>query len=477
MRLTCGMAHKGDGGIHGVVRDGLCLGCGACAAVSDGISIFWTADGFLEATLPANLRPDQESRAAAVCPFSESAIDEETLAKSYYQPECAHRSDELGWFRSTYVGYVVDSAVRARASSGGLARWVLCALLEQHLVDGCAHVRRADPRRNSGGGLYEYVLSTEPVDVLRTATSAYYPVHLAEVLRQITDRPGRYVITGVPCFIKAIRLLQRKHSVLRERVAFTVGLFCGHMKSRHYAEMLAWQVGIRPEQLAAVEFRDKTAGVTAKQKGFVAASCQRQANPVITSQLFGGDYSLGFFQHRACDYCDDVAAETADVAIGDAWLPEYIQDARGTSLVVTRNPVIDDLLQRGAKDGAIRLELIEPLRVLESQAGAFRHRREGLAYRLYLDERTGRWHPPKRVAARCGGVSRLRRRIYQTRIALRQESTEAFREAKALGDFSAFQARMEPLVRIYRSLYRPSLIHRLARRIRRWVSKVAAIGR
>lgn len=404
-------------------------------------------------------------------------MDEDTLAKPYYQAECARHSDDLGWFRSTYVGHVADPAVRARASSGGLARWLLCALLEHGLADGCVHVRRVDPRKDYGGGLYEYALSTDPAEVLATAASAYYPVHLGEALRHIIGRPGRYVITGLPCFIKAIRLLQRQHTVFRERVAFTVGLFCGHLKSRHYAEMLAWQIGIRPETLTAVEFRDKNAGVTAKQKGFLAASCERQAGPVITSQLFGGDYGLGFFQHRACDYCDDVAAETADVTIGDAWLPEYIKDTRGTSLVVTRNPLIDDLLQQGAKDGAIRLEIIEPARVVESQAGAFRHRREGLAYRLYLDECAGRWHPPKRVAARCEGVSRLRRRIYQTRIALREESTEAFQEAKALDDFAAFQRGMEPLVRIYRSLYRPSLIRRLARRIRRWANMLAAMGR
>lgn len=32
---------------------------------------------------------------------------------------------------------------------------------------------------------------------------------------------------------------------------------------------------------------------------------------------------------RACNYCDDVFAECADVTCMDAWLPEYSQDHRG----------------------------------------------------------------------------------------------------------------------------------------------------
>lgn len=41
--------------------------------------------------------------------------------------------------------------------------------------------------------------------------------------------------------------------------------------------------------------------------------------------------------YKACDFCDDVFAETADIALGDAWLPEYVQDGNGTNVVVTRN--------------------------------------------------------------------------------------------------------------------------------------------
>ena len=39
--------------------------------------------------------------------------------------------------------------------------------------------------------------------------------------------------------------------------------------------------------------------------------------------LADGDWGAGFFQNPACDWCDDVVAETADIAFGDAWVEPY----------------------------------------------------------------------------------------------------------------------------------------------------------
>jgi coenzyme F420-reducing hydrogenase beta subunit len=35
-----------------------------------------------------------------------------------------------------------------------------------------------------------------------------------------------------------------------------------------------------------------------------------------------------------------VLAETADVTVGDAWLPEYIKDGLGTNIITIRSPEI-----------------------------------------------------------------------------------------------------------------------------------------
>ena len=96
------------------------------------------------------------------------------------------------------------------------------------------------------------------------AKSRYYPVEMSEILAQIRATPGRYAVVGVPCFIKALQLLRREDPLIRERVAFTLGLFCGHMKSARLIESFAWQMNVPLADVARVEFRLKDA--TAKRR-------------------------------------------------------------------------------------------------------------------------------------------------------------------------------------------------------------------
>ncbi|MGC9322644.1 MAG: Coenzyme F420 hydrogenase/dehydrogenase, beta subunit C-terminal domain, partial [Kosmotogaceae bacterium] len=62
------------------------------------------------------------------------------------------------------------------------------------------------------------------------------------------------------------------------------------------------------------------------------------------SDFYGYNWGYGFFKYKACDYCDDVVSETADVSVGDAWLPEYVNDSGGTNVVIVRNPVIKKII-------------------------------------------------------------------------------------------------------------------------------------
>src|SRR3546814_19586796 len=65
--------------------------------------------------------------------------------------------------------------------------------------------------------------------------------------------------------------------------------------------------------------------------------------------LVDGDWGAGFFQNRACDFCDDVVAETADIAFGDAWVEPYSSDGRGTNVVVVRSSALHAMLREDRK--------------------------------------------------------------------------------------------------------------------------------
>ena len=84
---------------------------------------------------------------------------------------------------------------------------------------------------------------------------------MSGVLEQVRKSPlKRFVFVGLPCFTKAVRLLAQQDNHFATKVAYCVSLFCGHLKSAAFAELLAWQAGIKPDNLKTFDFRHKLIG-------------------------------------------------------------------------------------------------------------------------------------------------------------------------------------------------------------------------
>lgn len=431
-------------------------------------------DGCYEAGLeprPTGQTTDVDLR--TVCPFSSEAKTEDDIGRSLFGVDGSYHP-MLGYHIATYTGYVAEGEFRAKGSSGGLGKWILYELLRKGLVDAVIQIS-PEASENEDGILYGYSVMRDPDEVLNGSKSVYYPVEMSDALSYIREHPGRYAITGIPCFVKALRLLAKQEGVFRDRIKYCVGLICGHLKSRRYADMIGWQFGIRPGDLGAIDFRTKLPGARANEKGVTVRSIRSldgEHPPEIVQNLFGTNYNHGFFQYKACNFCDDVVGETSDISVGDAWLDQYLPDGRGTSVLVVRRPEINELIQEALGAGRLHLERVDPEVVVESQAGGFRQRREGLSYRLELADKTGEWRPPKRVQPGEHRLSRKRRQIYELRAQLSERSHQAFKEALETNSFDVFKRSMEPLLDTYQSFYRPSLMRRVQRGIQRRLGRI-----
>lgn len=346
---------------------------------------------------------------ARTCPFSPEAPNEDAISDELF-PE-APRYGTVGRFASAYVGHVATNGFRDRGSSGGMVSWVLSKLMDRGLIDGAAHVVPVENPQEEAR-FFRYRISRTQDEVKEGAKSRYYPVEASEVLKTIHETPGRYAIVGVPCFIKAIQLLRREDPILRERIVFTLGLFCGHMKSAGFVESVAMQMGTSLDKVKAIEFRVKdetrpastyTAGLALTDGTFLKRDWWN---------LVDGDWGSGFFQYEACNYCDDVIAETADVSFGDAWVEPYTSDGRGTNVVVVRSKIVEELVRNAINDKKLDLKPVDEEFIVNTQAAGFRQRREGLAYRLTWSKRGIK--PRKRVAP-TKPDDRRRRLIYRTR--------------------------------------------------------------
>lgn len=411
-----------------MVSSGLCIGCGVCAAAKgDGMGLGWDQDGQLKPVGPAPWYEGRTETFSRTCPFSPLAANESEIAQARF-PRARWEDRWVGRFEAAFVGHAAEPGFRERGSSGGMTSWVAAELLRRELVDGVAHVAAGDPAK--GGDFFGYRISRTVEDVCSRAKSRYYPVEMSGVLAEIREVPGRYAIVGIPCFIKAVNLLCARDAVLRERMAFTLGLVCGHMKSRHMVESFSWQMGLSLKDVERVEYRLKNPDRPANWYTAQLACHNGETRSRDWWHLVDGDWGSGFFQNPACDFCDDVMAETADISFGDAWIEPYSSDGRGTNIVVVRSPQLHALLTEAIGDGRLDLKPVDAAFVKETQAAGFRQRREGLAYRLGWKHRGV--HPVKRVAP-AGEQPTLRRRlIYRCRHHISRWSVRMFRLAKRL---------------------------------------------
>ncbi|MDB5613222.1 MAG: coenzyme hydrogenase [Devosia sp.] len=350
----------------------------------------------------------QSGRIAALCPFSPVARNEDEIAALRF-PDAPMEDDRLGWFEAAYVGAVSEGEYRSNGSSGGMVSWVAAELLRRGLVDGVAHVQPSED-----GRFFRYAISRTVDAVQSGAKSRYYPVELSGVLDEIRHVPGRYAIVGIPCFIKAVHLSRAQDEVLAERISYTLGLFCGHMKSARLVESFAWQMDTAIEAVAQPQFRIKG---PERPANWYTAQLSLKDGSVRQKDwwhLADGDWGAGFFQNSACNFCDDVVAETADISFGDAWVEPYSSDWRGTNVVVTRMPQLRSILEEAIADGRLDLRTVDADYVANTQAAGFRQRREGLAYRLSWQRRGLK--PRKRFSERTD-LPLQRKLIYRLRYA------------------------------------------------------------
>jgi coenzyme F420-reducing hydrogenase beta subunit len=438
-------------GIQDVVSSDICIGCGACSVISDGkVSIDLNANGIYAANIDHLSRLDSETEALAdsVCPFSDQSLNEDQLGIPDSSSNQAIQKDiRVGAYTSLFAGRVLDSKYIKGSSSGGLTSWLTTKLMEKGLIKGVIHVGSA----SGDDTLFSYKISRSIKEVISNRKSIYYPTTLVDVLLEIKrSKTGPYAIVGVPCFIKAARLIANQDDEVGSQLRYYIGIVCGHMKTTFFAEANSWELGIDPSDINSVDFRLKDPNGGANQYHFSAESkssnltCSKQA-----SSFTSGNWGHAFFQPNACNYCDDVFAETADIVFGDAWIPKYKEDWRGANIVVSRNNHLRDLFVEGVRNGEIEINHLSLNDVVQSQQGGLRHRREGLSVRIANDRENGIKHPSKRIFHNSDTITYSRRKLIEQRRMMSKISIEEFKKAKMLGSYEQFQDRMKAETELY----------------------------
>ncbi|MFN3587891.1 MAG: Coenzyme F420 hydrogenase/dehydrogenase, beta subunit C-terminal domain [Spirosomataceae bacterium] len=447
--------------IQKVVESESCVGCGACAFVTrQSMDINEYGEYVPNEEVFEKASVEEEKLMDFVCPSLNEEYNEDKLA-SHFLEQKGMFSNKLGMYQSIYGGYVKEGNFRRNGTSGGFGTWIGNELLKRGMIDGVIHVKESR-REKFNDPFFKYSISSSEEELQVGAQTRYHVVEISEVLTLIKSRPGRYLFIGLPCMVKAVRRIQLIDPIIKESIKYTSSLICGHLKSINWTLSLAWGAGVKPMELSSFQYRIKGNNISARAYIFKAFFGKEKLSKVQDSGgIIGGKFNQGALMLPACNFCDDLVGETADITIGDAWLSRYEIDQNGTNLLIVRNSEINSILNVAFNQNRINIDKLQEKDAIYAQSGGFRQRREGLAYRLKERDRLKIWRPVKRVSSDQYNPPLLRRIIYKLRSEVTRVSREAFFQSMKQSDYSIYKQRMQLILKVLRVLEVASSIPRI----------------
>lgn len=427
-----------------IVKSDMCIGCGVCVPVCpiDNLSMVWKSGKF-EAFHEEEDCLSNCDICFNVCPFDDKSSDEDILAKDLYsETDNIYHHSDCGYYIDCFVGHSPVENQRFKSASGGLTSYLLEELLKNKLIDSVACVSKSKKQPV----MFEYTLCTTIEEVNQCSGSAYYPVEISSILEYIMEHEGKYAIVALPCISTGIRNAMKLNKKLRDRIKYIVGLVCGQTKTDYFARYLAEKEKL--DQLSEINFRTKSYKYPIKNYG-VKLSNDLGEEKVINVATISKEWSDRFFTPNACNFCDDIFAETSDIAIMDAWLPKYDESNEGYNLILSRSVELSAIL-----NSISTVENIHIDDVLKSQELVVNSKREDITERIRVALKNGDYVPTKRE--HLLKKAKFERRFIVGFLYIVSKTTQKFWE-ELNGDYSQFMNIMKKTKReifIRRQIYR-----------------------
>jgi coenzyme F420 hydrogenase subunit beta len=379
-----------------VLASGLCVGCGVCAGSCPGscLEMAWSQGRYAVSRVGKCLEKCP-SLCLRLCPFGCHVEPLDAVTRETFAGERGIQGHTLlGWTAGAFAGYSMIGGHRERGASGGMVTWMLERLMEEGDIDAAICVRPSQGKPQ----LFEMAVLSEVGAIRAAASTRYYPVEFSEVVRHILKegRGRRFAVVGVSCVIQAIRRLMRQNGAARTRVRFLFGLVCEQCPSAYYTEALVKITGGRMREVCAADYRLK-GSIPAWHFQFRARKTNGEWTPPVGTDETGPSFwHSKYFVPKACSFCDDIFAEAADAVFMDAWIPERLSDPLGNSIVVVRRAVLRELLQKGVDAKSCDVTEVPAEKVVESQSGNVRLKREDIRIQIAEAKRSQQWLPTLR---------------------------------------------------------------------------------
>jgi len=372
---------QGDKTVARVVTNGMCTGCGSCAALCPKSAIGLTIgidNGIYVPTIDGHLC-NECGICYEVCPGH--SVDFERLNKNIFNkiPENILAGNYIG----CYVGHATDDVVRSSSTSGGLVTQVLIYALENGIIDGALVTRMADDDPSKP----EPFIARTKEEIISGSKSKYCPVPACIALKDVlkSKEIQKIAVVGLPCHLHGIRKAEEIFPALKQKIVLHIGIFCSHTVDFNGTEHIFTRLKIPRDDIVKVEYRTKgwPGGINITQNDGSEKFLHLNAYwPAIFGRFF--------FTPYRCTLCCDGLAELADISCGDAWLPEFRFEKRGESIIIARTEIGTHLLQTMLTEKRLDIISVGFEKVLQSQRDQILFKQKNISARRDLLRRIGK---------------------------------------------------------------------------------------
>lgn len=340
--------------IMSVLEAGLCLGCGTCAGICPerALTMEYSSGNRTYAPLI-------DSGACTAC-----GICRNVCPGLHVEPAGSgdDQLDKVGTYEKCFLAYANDEEIRYRSSSGGVA-----TALSLHLLEQGPAVVVGTRMKGGQGSLFD----TEPVvcaskdDLLSVMGSKYCPSAPNTAIRTLGESPAKSAaFIGLPCQVRGIsRSLAFKPLKGMEQV-LTIGLLCGGMRGQEATEWILKKYHVDKGMVQKIRSH--------RGWGWPGNMLIQLKSGEELMKIPYMDFHDEFFeswQPWRCSLCLDRTSKSADISLGDAWLPELKKDGSGTSLIIARTPKGLRLVEEAIEHGAVTAQEIDRETLMRTQTG------------------------------------------------------------------------------------------------------------
>lgn len=328
----------------------LCSSCGACKAICPKDSISFKSSSIGRLKVVVNETCIDCGACLKVC----QSIDYHNLRHTF-----ADRY--IGEIKSVYIGKANNKNIFRESQSGGACTATLIYLFGKGLIDAAIVCRMISANPPS---VKAYV--AESVEQLyESQKSKYTPVELLSALKQTASKKS-VAIVGLPCHLEGAESLKRQSKKFHN-ITYKLGLICDRTLCSTLEDVVMSYAD--KKEPGIIEWRKKDFTFGGKYYPYRTAPI-RIIYSDNESMVLPNTYRFALknmFTPPRCRVCYDKLNTFADIVFGDPWGMSDVDWNKGESLVFTRTPLGETLINEMKETGAVTLKSADKEELLKGQ--------------------------------------------------------------------------------------------------------------